>query len=158
AETLFARASTPSALADPVMARRLRNFRAMHYLNQKKLKEAIAELAKPVAEVAAVATKDTKLANGEIDPSIANDLNAEKGAAAIGGGLESGLQPFEEAQIIDAQAMMLRGAILRQQKDFTRAKEVLAQAVAAMQAVRGGNINSVSFVRTQIQNELAFIA
>ena len=158
ANTLFARASTPSALADPVIGRMLRNYHAIHSLNQRKPKEAIDELSKPVAEIEVTQSRDAKLATGEIDDTIAGDLNAEQNLVQVGGALSNSIQPFEKAQIFDAQAIELRGTVYRQQKDFAKARELFAEAIAAMQKVHDGKLSTASFVRTEIQNQLALIA
>src|SRR5690348_6651104 len=47
ADALFARAAAQVG-TDPIVARRLRNYRAMHLLNQGKPKDALAELDKPL--------------------------------------------------------------------------------------------------------------
>lgn len=158
ADVLFARAATPSALADPVVGRMLRNFYAMHYLNQSKLKEAVAELAKPVAEIEAGEAKDAKLAAGEISGNLADDLNREGGGMNQLGGLDGSIQPFERAQILDAQALQLRGTALRIAKDYDKARLSFAEAVNAMQAVREGKLNSTGWLRSSIQSELALVA
>ena len=158
ADVLFARAATPAALADPVTGRMLRNFYAMHYLNQKKLKEAAAELSKPVAEIEQQESADSKLASGEIDGSVADDLNRENSQMSQLGALDQGVQPFERAQILDAQALQLRGTAYRIAKDYPKARESYNQAIAAMKAIREGRINSTGWLRSDIQAELALIA
>ena len=159
AETLFVRASTPSALADPVTGRMLRNFHAIHNLNQDRIKEAVAELSKPVAEIELAAKADAKLASGEIPDDVAEDLNREnKQMSELGGALDGQLQPFERAQILDAQALQLRGVAYRIGKDYAKARESFAQAVAAMQGVREGKLNSTGWLRSSIQSELALVA
>ena len=51
ADALFARAAEQLE-PNPLVARRLRNYRAMHLLNQGKAKEALAELDKPLPKAA----------------------------------------------------------------------------------------------------------
>ncbi len=46
---LFARAAEQLD-SNPLVARRLRDYRAMHLLNQGKAKEALAELDKPLPD------------------------------------------------------------------------------------------------------------
>ncbi|KKC27580.1 CHAT domain-containing protein [Sphingomonas sp. SRS2] len=159
ADALFARASTPSALADPITGRMLRNFYAIHFLNQNKLKDAIEQLSKPVAEVESKVAADTKLKTGEISGDIAEDLNREsKEMNNLGGALDGQLQPFERAQVLDAQALQLRGVAFRINKNYPKAREAFGQAVDAMQAVREGKLNSTGWLRSNIQNELALVA
>ncbi|MCZ4343363.1 CHAT domain-containing protein [Sphingomonadaceae bacterium G21617-S1] len=158
ADTLFARAATPAALADPVIGRMLRNFYAMHYLNQNKLKETVAELSKPVAEIQTQQQVDAKLASGEISGDVADNLNRENSGISQLGALDQGIQPFERAQIYDAQALQLRGTAFRIAKDYDQARASYAQAIDAMQAIREGKINSTGWLRSTIQAELALVA
>ena len=159
ADALFARAATPSALADPILGRRLRNFYAMHYLNQKKLKEAVAELSKPVADIQQASATDVKLKSGEIGADIADNLNRESGQGnQLGGGLEGGLQPVEQGQFLDAQALYLRGVAYRIDKDFPKARASFDEAINAAQAIREGKLTIASSLRSQIQADLALIA
>ena len=159
ADALFARASTPNALSDPITGRMLRNFHAIHSLNQNKLKQAVEELARPVAPVEARATADVRLANGEISADIADDLNRESQAKnELGGELDGQLQPFERAQILDAQALQLRGVAYRIDGDHPKARASFTEAIAAMQAVRQGKLNSTGWLRSNIQSELALVA
>jgi len=159
ADMLFARASTPSALADPITGRMLRNFHAIHNLNQNRLQEAVAELAKPVAEIEQRKAADSKLAAGEISDDVAEDLNREsKGMSELGGALDGQLQPFERAQILDAQALQLRGVAYRIDKDYAKARRSFDEAIRAMQSVREGKLNSTGWLRSNIQSELALVA
>lgn len=158
ADALFARAATPSALADPVLGRKLRNYYAMHYLNQKKVKDAVAELGKPVADIEQISVADAKLRSGEIDTDIADNLNRESGQDNGISGLDGGLQPVEYAQFLDAQALYLRGVAYRINKDFTSARSSFDQAIAAAQGIREGKLNSAVGLRAQVQSELALIA
>ena len=159
ADALFARASTPAALSDPITGRMLRNFHAIHDLNQNKLDAAIVELSKPVAAIEATAKADSRLANGEIPGDVAEDLNREnKGMSELGGALDGQLQPFERGQILDAQALQLRGVAYRINKDYPKARANFSQAVAAMQGVREGKLNSTGWLRSSIQTELALVA
>lgn len=158
ADAIFARAATPSALADPVVGRMLRNFYAIHYLNQGKLDRALEELAKPVAEIEAIKSADARLASGEISETVADDLNREGGALNQVAGLDGSIQPFERAQILDAQALLLRGVVFRAQKKYVEARTSFDEAVTAMQGVREGKINSTGWLRSSVQSELALTA
>ena len=101
AETLFASAQTLAG-ADPVTARRLRNYRAMHLLNQGKAGDALAELARPMPAVAASgAVRDLV-----IDQRTASRLSGESpGASRLRG--PEGLTADDKAQILDGQALQL---------------------------------------------------
>jgi CHAT domain-containing protein len=157
AEALFQRASTPSAQADPVMGRTLRNYYALHYLNQNKVKEAVDELSKPVAEIKVAAARDARLATGEIDDSVAGDLNRENKIAQLSGSLDGGLTSVEQAQILDAYAIFYRGVAYRTNKDYAKARETFAQALTAMQAVRDGKLTAVDSMRADTDRENALI-
>lgn len=158
ADALFARAATPAALADPVTGRMLRNFYAIHFLNQNKLKQAIAELNKPVAEIETRTAADARLGQGEISGDIADDLNRENSSLNQLGSLDAQLQPFERAQILDAQALQLRGTVYRIAKDYDKAQASFSEAIDAMQSVREGRLNSTGWLRSSIQSEMGLIA
>jgi len=158
ADALFARAATPVALGDPVIGRMLRNFYAIHFLNQNKLKDAVAELSRPVVEIKSGAAADAGLAQGEIGNEIADDLNRENSSMSQLGALDGQLQPFERAQILDAQALQLRGVAFRIAKDYDKAQASFQEAIDAMQSVREGKLNSTGWLRSSIQSEMALIA
>ncbi|MDB5687220.1 MAG: hypothetical protein JWR77_1809, partial [Rhizorhabdus sp.] len=159
ADSLFARASTPAALADPIVGRLLRNFHAIHMLNQDKVQGAVDELSKPVATIQSAAVGDKALAKGEISVAIADQINRDnKAMEQLGGALDGQLQPFERAQILDAQALQLRGVAWRIDKNFPKARESFAAAVKAMGSVREGKLNSTGWLRSSIQSELALLA
>ncbi|MET0376063.1 MAG: CHAT domain-containing tetratricopeptide repeat protein, partial [Rhizorhabdus sp.] len=105
------------------------------------------------------ATADAKLKTGEISGDIAEDLNREsKEMNNLGGALDGQLQPFERAQVLDAQALQLRGVAFRINKDYPKARASFDEAVNAMQSVREGKLNSTGWLRSNIQNELALVA
>jgi CHAT domain-containing protein len=159
ADTLFARASTPSALADPIVGRLLRNFHAIHQLNQGKVQAALDELAKPVAQVQGATVADAALTKGSISPAVADQINRDnKAMAQLGGAIDGQLQPFERAQILDAQALQLRGVAFRIDKKYPQARASFADAVKAMGAVREGKLNSTAWLRSSIQSELGLLA
>jgi len=158
ADSLFARAATPAALADPVTGRMLRNFYAIHFLNQNKLRQALAELNKPVAEIETRTAADAKLSQGVISSELADDLNRENSSMSQLGSLDTQLQPFERAQILDAQALQLRGTVYRIAKDYDKAQASFSEAIDAMQAVREGRLNSTGWLRSSIQSEQGLIA
>jgi CHAT domain-containing protein len=159
ADALFARAATAAAVADPVLGRRLRNGYATHYLNQKKLKEAVAELSKPIADVAVATEIDQKLKSGEIDATIADEMNRENSQTNQLGGLsDNGLSPTEMAQMLDAQSLYLRGVAFRQNKDYVQARATFEQAIKGAEGIREGRVNAGAGLRAQVQSELALIA
>ena len=160
ADRLMARALTPSSMADPVTGRRLRNSQATHFLNQNKLKEAIDALNKPVADIdipTATGAASDKAAAGEIAPQLADEINRDnKAVNDLGGALNEQMQPFEYAQLLDAQALQIRGSIYRIQRDYPQARASFDAAIAAAQKVRDGA--TAGFLRVAVQNDLALIA
>lgn len=156
ADALFDRAAAEVG-GDPIDARRLRNYRAMHFLNQRQSDEALKELEKPMpnATVAAAAGAGKGL---EIDASTARRLNSEPSAAKQLGKSSDELLPQEKAEILDGQALQLRGTSLRINGKHAAASEALRLAEAKLKAVRGGRVVSVAWMRAQILGDLAAIA
>jgi CHAT domain-containing protein len=156
-EALFGQANA-IVTADPVQLRLRRNFRAIDLINQQRLPEALAEIDRvfnPVdAAVASVAGD-----KGMIDPHTAARLNA---AASLSQGLSSAdaasLTPEERAGVLDAQAGQLRGTILRLQGKIPEAEAALTKALAAMDAIRGGQVASTTRLRAQALVDLALLA
>jgi len=160
ADALFARASTPASLADPLVGRLLRNLHATHMLNQNKLDAALQELSTPVATIQQPnAMSDEALKRGEISDALAATLNRDDDAMEkMGSSLNGQLQPFERAQILDAQALQLRGVIYRIKKDYPKSRAAFEQAIAAMGSIREGKLNSGGWLRTTIQMQIALMA
>ena len=157
ADSLFARAAGQVG-SDPIVARRLRNYRAMHLLNQGKPKEALAELEKPLPK----ATADNENASGTgslaIDAVTAQSLNADSKIGQQLGEETQELLPAEKAEILDGQAQQLRGTSLRLTGDLAGASEALRAADTKLQTVRGGKVASILWLRAQILGDLAAIA
>jgi CHAT domain-containing protein len=152
AQALFARAA---ALAgnEPVTARRLRNYRAMHLLNQGLAADALAELERPVPSPMA----QDQLRQLVIDPATAAQLSAESPGSRQLGGL-AGLTPQDKAQILDGQALQLRGTVMRLLDRDAEAAESLRRALDELVAIREGRIAATMWMRAQILDELASIA
>jgi len=152
AESLFARAADMAA-ADPVTARRLRNYRTMHLLNQGKAAEALAELGRAVPPVAG----SRSIGDLVIDRSTARRLSAESpGAARLRG--PAGLTEEDKAQILDGQAQQLRGTVLRLLGRDGEAAEPFNRALGELVAIRGGRIAATLWLRAQVHGELASLA
>lgn len=152
ADGLFAQAQELAG-DDPVTARRLRNYRAMHLLNQGKAAQALAELDRPMPPIGGSA------AVGElvIDRPTAGRLSAESpGASRLRG--PEGLTPADKAQILDGQAQYLRGVILHLQGNGGAATAPFNQALGELVAIRGGRIAATIWLRAQIHGELADVA
>ena len=156
ADSLFARAAAQVG-GDPIVARRLRNYRAMHMLNQGNAKGALDELDKPLPKLVVdrEAAGNAALA---IDAMTANRLNAESKLGQQLGAEADELLPAEKAEIIDGQALQLRGTSLRLTGNAPGATEALRGAAAKLEAVRAGKVASVLWMRAQILGDLAAIA
>ena len=149
ADSLFAGAADMAG-ADPVTARRLRNYRAMHLLNQGLAEQALAELAQPMPMIGS----DAAAHNLVIDRRMAGRLSAESpGASRLRG--QDGLTQEDKAQILDGQAMHLRGTISHLQGRESDAVASLNMATGQLVAIRGGRIAATIWLRAQIHGELA---
>ncbi len=154
ADSLFARAAEQLG-SDPLVARRLRNYRAIHQLNQGKPDAALDELAKPMPK----APDDTAGAAGPVISAVAaKRLNSETRLGEQLAGESDELGPAEKAQILDGQALQLRGTALRLKGNLADSTAALQQADAKLQAVRDGRVASVTWMRAQILDDLAAIA
>lgn len=152
AEALFAEAQTLAG-AEPVTARRLRNYRAMHLLNQGLAEAALAELDRPLP----VAEGEAAVRGLVIDSVTAARLSAESpGARRLSG--EEGLTEADKARILDGQALQLRGTVMRLLGRDDDAVAPLTRALDELVAVRGGRIAATMWMRAQILGELASIA
>jgi CHAT domain-containing protein len=152
ADSLFSRA-TAMAAADPVTARRLRNYRAIHLLNQGKTAEAATELDRPMPPIG-LASEVRDLVIGR---PIAGRLSAESpGASRLRG--QEGLTPEDKAQILDGQALHLRGIVLRLEGRDADAAAPFTRALDELVAIRGGRIAATVWLRAQIHGELADMA
>ena len=156
ADSLFSRAAEQVG-TDPLVARHLRNYRAMHLLNQGQPKEALEELDKPlpISVISAQAAQNAAL---EIDAVTAKKLNAYSALGQQLGNDSEELLPAEKQEILDAQALQLRGSSLRLTGDLNNAADALRRADATLQSVRGGRVTSIIWMRAQILGDLAAIA
>ena len=152
ADALFARAAVLAA-GDPVNERRLRNYRAMHLLNQGRPADALTELDR----VLAGPPPSDAVRALQLDRATAARLTAESPGARRLGGLE-GLTPEDKAQILDGQALQLRGAVLRLQGRGDEAVAIYTRALDSLTAIRGGRIAATVWMRAQILGDLARIA
>ncbi|MEO7654358.1 MAG: CHAT domain-containing protein, partial [Sphingomicrobium sp.] len=161
ADALFQRAEQLSG-NDPIVARRIRNYRAIHELNQRDAASAIKQLDKPMPEVVAGGTamdsSGVAQTSAAIDEVTAKRLNAE---SRIGQQLSSEseeLFPAEKAEILDGQALQLRGTALRLVGKSAEASIALQEAGRRLETVRGGKVASILWMRAQILGDLAAIA
>lgn len=154
ADALFARAAEAGG-GDMVVARMLRNYRAIDLLNRGSAADALAELDKPLPPSAALPAPDAASA---IDARTAARVNAEAPALRQLGGPGGALLPEERAQLLDAQALHLRGTLLRLAGQPGPASEALQRGLAQLVAVRDGRVTSMIWLRAQIYGELAALA
>lgn len=154
ADSLFDKAAA-IASPDPLFARRFRNYRAMHLLNRNEPKDALVELDKEMPKVPGGESKEGTAA---IDEITAKRLNSETNVGQqLGAGSED-LLPQEKAEILDGQALQLRGTALRLTGDPAGALQALQQADAKLLSVRGGKVASIAWMRAQILGDMAAIA
>src|SRR5947208_2154972 len=156
ADSLFARAAEEVG-SDAIVARRLRNYRAMHLLNKGDAKGALEELDKPLPKAVLEDEGATRTAL-EIDAVTARQLNADSKLGQQLGAQSDELLPAEKSEILDAQALQLRGTSLRLTGDLNAAGNALRSADAKLQAVRGGKVASILWMRAQILGDLAATA
>lgn len=156
ADRLFAEAALlPSA--DRVQVRLRRNFEALHQINQRNLPAALAILDRPMLPL----PDAMRVIGGsiEIGRQVAAEINA--GAPVnerLGTDEAATLTPEERATILDAQALQLRGTVLRLQGDTDGARRALETAEERAVAVRDGRVVSILRLRAQILAERAATA
>ena len=153
ADGLFAQADR-IPLTDRVQLRLRRNFKAMHFLNQRRLGEAVAVLDAPVLQL-----QNNVLAhktNFEISDQIAAEVNGgDPNLANLGVKQETSLTPNERAAIIDAQALQLKGTIQRLQGKPDDALANMRNALSDAVKIRNGRVVSITRLRAQIMTEMA---
>lgn len=154
AHAAFAEAVERGALADPILSRMLRNYRAIDRLNARDPAGALAGLVGSVAAAAQEET-DERLAQGVISDTLSDRINRAAAGGAQMSSLEDGLRPYERAQLLDAQADVLRGAALRLLSRPQDSLDALADAQASLTAIRGGKVASAAFMRSESLAESA---
>jgi CHAT domain-containing protein len=158
ADALFARARRGADRSDPLLSRIMRNYRAMHALNQGDAAQAADLLQRPVATENADAFESSRLTSGYIDRAVAQKLNSNSREITALTGLGTTLTMTEKIEILDHQTEHLRGVVLRMQGDPNAAARTIAASESALAAMRGGRIASISWLRAANLNELAQIA
>lgn len=142
------------AVRDPIQLRLARNFEAIDAINRNDLDGAREILARPMPPL--VNPDETGSQIATIDRVTAAGLNSSNGQALAGVlGQETRLSPPERAKIIDAQALHLRGTVLRLGGQPAKAREPLGQAYSDILQVRDGRVVSVMRLRSQILSEMA---
>lgn len=152
AERIFG--ENASAAGDPLTGRLRRNYLALHALNQGQPEAAIAalEIAAPAPPLAASAPAP------EIDVAASERLNAEGALVqTLARAAPPPLSVDERIAILDAQAAHIAGAALRLAGRADAARARIVPALHAMEALRGGRITSVFWLRAQMLGELAML-
>lgn len=153
ADSLFSQAAQ-IPVTDRVQVRLRRNFEAMHYLNQQRLSDAVAVLDRPVGVLDSATLSDGD--GVRIGDRIAAEMNGGNASpASLGVKQETSLTPDERAAIIDAQALQLRGTILRLQGKSSEGLASMARALDDALKIRNGRVVSIARLRAQIMTEMA---
>ena len=155
ADAAFAQAEQRGATADPIAGRLLRNYRAIHQMNQRRPGQAIEELQRRVASVDRFAQE--AIQSAEITPQLADEINRANAQLNRTAGLDNRLMPHERAEILDAQAEQLRGVALRLQRRYPDALQALERADRTIAGVRQGRIVSTAFMRSEIMAEMGLV-
>ncbi len=144
-------------LNDPIAGRLQRNFEAIHLLNQGLFNDAIARLGEELRGASlGVAERDGKLA---ITLPLSERINqSQTGGTLLGVVDELRLTPQERAQILDAQALQIRGTAQRINGSADAARADLIEAYAQAIEVRDGRVTSITRLRSQVLADLAAIA
>jgi len=141
-------------LRDPIQARLLRNFEAIHALNRGALTQVAPILARPVPGLSEPLGNPAE--GVEIDRPLAASLNSGLTAGlADSVSQETRLTRFERATIIDAQARQIGGTVLRLQGNDAAALAELGAARAAIVAVKEGRVLSAARLEAQLLSEMA---
>ncbi len=138
---------------DRVQTRLRRNFETLHLLNQQRYDDALQRLDMPVTPLERQAKLPTSAI--EIGAQVAAEINSGLPTnQRLGATEQTSLTPEERAIFLDAQAMQLRGTLLRLKGQPAQARPLLEQALTDVLAVRDGRVVSVIRLRAQIMTEL----
>lgn len=157
ADILFAQADALPA-RDPITERKLRNFEAIHQLNQGDYAAAIARLGQPL-RISIAPGGDALRQNLTFTKPLADRINTGNPIMkALGLVDDQRLTAEEHAAILDAQADHLRGSALYYQGQRAEAEAALESAQRRVVGVRGGRVVSIIRMRGQILSQLARMA
>jgi CHAT domain-containing protein len=156
AGALFERADRLVAASDGVTQRMIRNFRAIDAINQRNPGEALKVLDRRVS-IDTEMVGETRLSQGEITKMLADQINRENAGLKRLGGVDSSLTGAERAQILDGQALLLRGTALRLSGQSDQALVALQQGIDTIVAVRNGRISSTGWLRAEVATQRALI-
>ncbi len=154
ASRLFAEGA-PQTSGEPVAERLQRNFEAINLLNQAMPLRAVERLDQPLSAGAMDFSEEAMQL--EISLPLAERMNGS-GDGLFGFVDDLTLSARERAEIIDAQALQLRGTALRLEGRYDEARGALLDSYARAIAVRDGRVTSITRLRAQTLAELAVIA
>ena len=156
AEELFDEAEKKVGADDGVTQRLIRNFRALHYMNQKQPDRALETLAKPVT-VLMDDSVDSNIGEGVIAKELAQQINQANDDLKLIGAIGTGLSEAETATILDGQASEIRGTALRMQGKYDEAVPALSSAIEILNSVREGRVSSIAWLLMEARYELGLI-
>lgn len=140
--------------ADIVQQRLRRNYRAIHALNQRQLDVAADLLSAPLPPIPSAVIATAK--GVSLTPVAVAGLNSgASGRALRQNEDEEKLTPQERAQIIDAQALHLRGTTERLRGNASEAKAAQLAGLRDALTVRDGRVTSIIRLRSQMLGEIA---
>ena len=157
ADELFDEAEKAVSADDGVTQRLIRNFRAIHYINQNRPDDALLALAKPVA-VLVDDNVDGEIGSGIIAEQLARQINRANDDLKLLGAVGTGLSEAETAVILDGQASQIRGTALRMQGNYDEAVPALSSAITMLDSVREGRVSSIAWLMMEARYELGLIA
>jgi CHAT domain-containing protein len=151
ADSLFSEARK-MPVTDRVQTRLRRNFEAVHLLNQQRYDDALTRLNEPVAPIEVA--KRLPGSAIEIGAQVAAEINSGVPINQRLGATEAtALTPEERARFLDAQALQLRGTLLRLKGQPDDSGPLFDQATSEILAIRDGRVVSVVRLRSQILAE-----
>lgn len=153
ADLLF-RNAADMRVSDRVQARLRRNFEAMHLLNQAQLDAALEVLARPM--IALEPLLSAGASDIEVNDRVAAEINGGiPASASLGVKQDTKLTPEERAAIIDAQALQLRGTVLRLKGQPGEGRALMQEALEDAVRIREGRVTTIARLRAQIMAEIA---
>lgn len=153
ADALFAEANRLPT-GDLIQTRLRRNFEALHLLNQKRYADALDRIDQTVVPLAG----NPQLPSGaiEIGTQLAAEINAGLPLSQrIGASESTALTTEERGLFLDAQALQIRGTLLRLLGKPGESRAILERAGHDVLAVHDGRVVSVIRLRSQILAETA---
>ena len=151
ADALFAQTDN-LPLNDRVQTRLKRNFATIHLLNQQRYDDALARLDQPVTPIRNTGGQASSAI--EIGTQVAAEINTGLPVNQRLSATEStALSSEERARFLDAQALQLRGTLLRLTGKPDLSAPLFDRATSDILAIRNGRVVSVTRLRSQILAE-----